>query len=550
MSADSSNVAADEIFKEFKEHSIAAFFKKNRQMLGYAGKVRSLTMLVHEYVTNSIDACEEAGILPEISAEIKQTGEDKYSIMVSDNGPGIPKTLAGKALGSVLSGTKFHRYVQQRGQQGIGASGCTLFANITTNKPIHVKSSTGRDAFECDVSIDIKSNKPLVSNVADVPRDFRGLIVEGEFGSVKYENSDHGVYEYLKRTALANPHASITLTDPTGKQYLFPRSDSSMPKKPKAVKPHPMGLESSDLIDFAHVSASRKVSSFLTESFSRVSHDKVDELKKIATGVDFEKDPKTLTWADAEELVKAFSKVKWMAPETDSISPIGKKQVEAAIKNILNPGFASVAERKPAVFRGGIPFVVEAGIAYGNALPQKQANASAQESTYAGDESFEERGSGKVLRFANKVPLLFDSTNCAITYAVRGIDWKRYGISDFDTEPINVMVNVSSVYIPYSGVGKQAISPEEEIINEIKFAVMEVARELQRYLHGVRNRNMQESKYKTIVRYISQLSGDLSELTGVKKELIEKTLRSLIDSKYKSVFEDGDNSEEGNDGHD
>jgi DNA topoisomerase-6 subunit B len=105
------------------------------------------------------------------------------------------------------------------------------------------------------------------------------------------------------------------------------------------------------------------------------------------------------------------------------------------------------------------------------------------------------------------------------------------------------MVNVSSVYVPYSGVGKQAVSPEEEIISEIKLAVMDVAREMQHYLHGVRSRNMQESKYKTIIRYISQLSGDLSELTGTKKELIEKTLRSLIDSKYKGLFDDEDGSD-------
>ncbi|MEM0074471.1 MAG: ATP-binding protein, partial [Candidatus Micrarchaeaceae archaeon] len=202
--------SADEIFKEFREHSITEFFKKNSQMLGYAGKVRSLTTVVHEYVTNSLDACEEAGILPEIKVTIKQVAEEKYQVVVEDNGPGVPKTHIGKVLGSVLKGTKFHRNIQQRGQQGIGGSGCTLFAQITTGKPVHARSNTGKEAYECDVSIDIKENKPVIANMTNFQVSqfaTTGLSVTGMFGSVKYENSDHGVYEYLKRTALSNPHA-------------------------------------------------------------------------------------------------------------------------------------------------------------------------------------------------------------------------------------------------------------------------------------------------------------------------------------------------------
>ncbi|MCL5430175.1 MAG: ATP-binding protein, partial [Candidatus Marsarchaeota archaeon] len=198
-------VNAEEIFKEFREHSIAEFFKKNRQMLGYSGMVRSLVTVVHEYVTNSFDACEEAGILPEVSVEISETGENKYKVKITDNGPGIPKKFVGKALGTILAGTKFHRYVQQRGQQGIGAAGCTLFAQITTGKPILVRSSIGKDkGYSCALSIDTMKNGPKIVDMVDLNEDFRGLSVIGEFADVKYENSDHGVYEYLKRTALAN----------------------------------------------------------------------------------------------------------------------------------------------------------------------------------------------------------------------------------------------------------------------------------------------------------------------------------------------------------
>ena len=180
-----------------------------------------------------------------------------------------------------------------------------------------------------------------------------------------------------------------------------------------------------------------------------------------------------------------------------------------------------VIERKPKVFKGGFPFIVEAAIAYGG---------SAGKATDAGTQ-------GVLIRFANKVPLLFDGSVCAITSAVNEIQWKRYGIKEFDQEPISVMVNVSSVYVPYSGVGKQAISQETEIIEEIKLAVMDCARGLQRYMSGQKNKSIQTSKYNTIMKYVGQLSENLSEITDLKKEEIERELKALIDGKYKKLLE-------------
>ncbi|MCL5100759.1 MAG: DNA topoisomerase VI subunit B, partial [Candidatus Marsarchaeota archaeon] len=305
--------SAESIFKEFKEHSISEFFRKNSQMLGYSGKVRSLTTIVHEYVTNSLDACEEAGILPEISVSITEISENKYLITVSDNGPGIPSKLVGKAMATILAGTKFHRYLQQRGQQGIGAAGCTMYSLITTGKPIHVKSSTGKEGYECDISIDIKTNKPIMSNLEKRTDISSGTVIEGTFGDIKYEESDHGVYEYLKRTALSNPHTSIKLTSPDGKDYVFIRSVNEMPKRPKEIKPHPLGIGTNDLIDFAHKSESKKLSSFLVDTFSRVTPGKVTELKEFAKNIDFEKNPADLTWEEAEIIVKSFKEIKWVA---------------------------------------------------------------------------------------------------------------------------------------------------------------------------------------------------------------------------------------------
>ncbi len=512
---------ADTIFKELKTHSISEFFRKNSQMLGYSGKVRSLTTVVHEYVTNSLDATEEAGILPEITVEVREISEGKYLVRNTDNGPGIPQKMMGRVLATVLSGTKFHRYIQQRGQQGIGGSGCTLFSLITTGKPIHIKSGTGRSAYECDLTIDIKSNKPLISNMAEIGNEFKGLEIRGEFGEVKYEESDHGVYEYLRRTALSNPHATIHLINPDGKEFNFVRSVSEMPERAKPSRPHPLGVSTNDLLEFAHNSEGKKISIFLSDTFSRMSQSKVDEIAGMVPDLDFEANPHDLKWDDAEKIVKVFRGMKWMAPDLDTLSKIGEEQINATIKNILNPTFMSVVERRPKVFRGGIPFVVEAGIAYGGNAGKASDGAS----------------KGVLIRFANKVPLLFDGSVCAISSAVNGMDWKRYGIKDFNSEPVSVLVNVSSVYIPFSGVGKQAIAQEPEIIEEIKLAVMDCARGLQRYMSGERNKSIQASKYNTIMRYVNQLSMNLSEMTGVKYEKIEKELKGIVDKRYKKLVE-------------
>ncbi len=512
---------AEEIFKEFKEHSIAEFFKKNRQMLGYSGMVRSLVTVVHEYVTNSLDACEEAGILPDITVEVKETSDTHYAVKVTDNGPGVPKAYIGKALATVLAGTKFHRYVQQRGQQGIGAAGCTLFAQITTGKEISVRSSTGKGkAYTCKVAIDTVRNKPIVTDLTEMNDGPSGLSVEGEFADVKYENSDHGVYEYLKRTALSNPHCQIRFIDPTGKENLFIRSVNVMPARPEATLPHPLGLSVNDLLDFARLSQSRKVSSFLVDTFARLTSNKVAELKEIAKGVDFDKAPESLTWPEAEELIKAIRTVKWIAPEATSIVPIGKEQISIALKNILNPDFMNVVQRKPGVFRGGVPFVIEAAVCYGGNSGEKT----------------DEGHSGTMLRFANRVPLLFDASNCALTDAMKGVLWKRYNI-DLDTQPVSILVSICSVHVPYAGVGKEAVSKEDEIIAEAKLAIMDAARGVQQYIRGKQHASFEANRYKTTMRYAKQLAKDVADLTGYDEKKVEEDIKALTLKHYPHLKE-------------
>ncbi|VVB58266.1 Type 2 DNA topoisomerase 6 subunit B [Candidatus Anstonella stagnisolia] len=518
--------STDKIFSEFKEHSVAEFFKKNKQMLGFSGKTRSLTTIVHEYVTNSLDACEEAGILAQITVKIEEVDKEKYRVTTEDNGPGIPKKHIGKALGQMLAGTKFHRYMQQRGQQGIGASGCTMYAQITTGKPVKATSFYDKKMISCEVAVDLKTNSAILTNVVEQDTDGSksGLVVEGEFADVKYDKSSFGVFEYMKRTAMANPHAQFTLIEPTGESVTFPRTVAEIPKKAHSVLPHPLGISTNDLLDLAHRDTdSTKISVFLQNKFSRISAARVKELRDALPAVDFEKAPKDITWSDAEALVKAFTSVKWIAPETDSVIPIGKEQIEKSLQSILAPQFLSVTERPVKIYKGGVPFAVEVAIAYGGHAGRQLAD----------------KFTSDVMRFANRVPLLFDNSGCAISEAVKEVDWKRYNIKNFDEEPITLFINLASVYVPYTSAGKQAISSEEDVFAEIKYAVMEAARDLQRYLSGITRDRDKKERRKAVLRYVGQLSKDVVELAGSGKSAdVEKKLMNLIETKYSTQIEE------------
>ncbi|MEM4295549.1 MAG: DNA topoisomerase VI subunit B [Candidatus Anstonellales archaeon] len=505
MTSNVNNKIDNKIEQHFREYAVTEFFRKNRQMLGLTGKVRTLTTIVHEYVTNSLDACEEHGILPSIKVEIKELGEEHYKVVVSDNGPGIPEHLIGKALGQMLAGTKFHRHIQQRGQQGIGAAGCTMLSLLTTGKQTHVISGNGETTISCDLSIDIKSNKPIISNLKKESGTFKGLIVEAEFKEVKYDKSAYGPFEYIRRSAIANPHASFIFKGPDGQQVVFSRTSDSLPAIPKEVKPHPLGIAVQDLIDMAAITQATKLSSFFTNEFSRFSNDKVKELHSI-TGIDMSKKPSTLSREEAEEIIKAFKKMKWIAPQQDVLSSIGREQLEASLKKILKPELFAVVERPVKILYGGIPYKVEVAIAYGGEIKDNQ-----------------------VMRYANKVPLLFDAGACAITQALKNVDWKRYGIDNFEQSPINLLISIVSTHVPYTSAGKQAISAEEEIVDEIKNAIYEAARNVKQHITDKKKIAEHEKRKKAFLRYVKQLSSDLSILSGYDKSKIEQKLLAMIE---------------------
>jgi DNA topoisomerase-6 subunit B len=510
---------ADDLFTEFKVQSVSEFFRKNAAMLGYTGKIRSLTTLVHEAVTNSLDACEEARILPEIRVSIKQLGDLHYRCVFEDNASGIPLSFIAQVFGSMLAGSKAHRNIQSRGQQGIGISGAVMYSQVTTGQPTRIVTSTGDSyVIYADVQVDVEKNIGKILHKKKIPNEqkWRGTQVLLEAKEVLYNKGKYSPYNYLKMTSISNPHARITFIEPDGNMVFFDRSTQDIPPSPEVIKPHPHGVAPDDLLMMAKYTEKGRMSSFLMEDFVRISRARLEEVESISK-VQMGANPKNLTWQEAERIVSAFKQVKFLAPSVGGLIPIGADNIKRSLDATLVPEFSYAITRSPITYRGGIPFIVECGIAYGG----KAGN-----------------GGLELIRYANRAPLVFDQGGCAINEAVASVDWKRYGIKDSETIPLTLFVNLISTHIPYTSAGKQAIANIEEIFSEMRFALMDAGRALGRFLGGKRRLYEKRKRIGALRKYVPETSRALARLTEKKGERIEKMFYRIIEKHYGEIDED------------
>src|SRR5215471_4857759 len=173
-------VTAESMAAKQRDISVSEFFAKNRHLLGFDNPRKALLTTVKEAVDNSLDACEEAGILPEIWVHIEATGPDRFKVGIQDNGPGIVKKQIPLIFGKLLYGSKFHRLRMSRGQQGIGISAAGMYGMLTTGKPVKIVSMTSlkKPAHYFEVQIDTRRNMPEILNGhgegVDIPAGERG----------------------------------------------------------------------------------------------------------------------------------------------------------------------------------------------------------------------------------------------------------------------------------------------------------------------------------------------------------------------------------------
>jgi len=507
---------AEELAKDHRAISVSEFFERNRHLLGYDNPTRALLTVVKEGVDNSLDICEEARIPPRIWVEVKPKAADRYRVMIKDNGPGMIDKQIPLAFGRLLYGSRFHRYIQSRGQQGIGIKGAVLYSQLTTGKPTTIISSTGNGKTSYyELMINIIKNQPEVirHEIISDGKEWHGLKIEMEVEG-RYIEGSRSITEYIKETAISNPYAHITFYGPNGKME-FKRSTNELPPLPKEIKPHPQGVELGILRRMLKATKSKTVLGFLMNDFTRIGKTSGLQICKKAR-IDPNSNPTELDNRESEKLFRAMQSANLMRPPTDCLSPLGEKLIEAGLRKEIPAEFFTSISRQPSVYRG-MPFVVECGIAWGGGLPQE--------------------GSVDVLRFANKVPLLYQAGDCAITKAVIDTDWSRYGLKQSGRSlpqgPAVILVHFASVWVPFTSESKEAISSYPEIMKEIKLALQEAGRRLGRYLSGKRRIAMHQRRIKIFEMYIPEVANSLEQLTNVKADEIKNKLLGMLEKRVK-----------------
>jgi DNA topoisomerase-6 subunit B len=297
----------------------------------------------------------------------------------------------------------------------------------------------------------------------------------------------------------------------------------TIPKKPKEMKPHPKGVSVDDIITLSKYTKANKVSTFLLNEFDRIGGKAIAEIKANVS-FDLNTAPKHLAWDEAEQIVKSFRKINFIAPKTEGLIPIGEERIRKSLESIVKPEFLTIIERKPSVYKGGFPFQVEVAIAFGGEAGRDSGARSEEEGPQRKVE---------IMRFANRAPLLFDSGGCATTKAVYSIDWKRYGIKDLDNSPLSIFINLISVHIPYTSAGKQAISDEEEILEEIRRALMDTGRRAGNFISAKRREKEKQMKREIFYKYIPEIAAALNKITKKPEGKVKASLEKLVLEKLK-----------------
>ncbi|MFH1506070.1 MAG: DNA topoisomerase VI subunit B [archaeon] len=507
---------AIELAKKQREIGVAEFFARNRHLLGFDNPRKALLTTIKEAVDNALDACEEARILPEITIETIDMNNDRFRITIEDNGPGIVKKQIPKIFAKLLYGSKFHSLKQSRGQQGIGISASVMYAQLTTGRSTKIISKIGpnQPAHYYELQLDTQKNAPKI--VKEEEREWskdHGTKIELDIEG-SYQKGSQSVDEYLKETAISNPHATIIYVNPKAEQFIFPRATDKLPKESKEIKPHPYGIELGVMMKMLQWTECRTLQKFLTSEFSRVGSGTAKSICENAALLPNTK-PKTMSREQGEALMKGIKETKIIAPPTDCLSPIGADQLEKGLKKEVNAEFYTSVTRPPAVYRGN-PFQIEVGIAYGGNQP--------------GDKSI------RLLRFANRVPLIFQQSACGMTKATIQTAWRSYGMNQsrgaLPAGPMTLVIHMASVWVPFTSESKEAVAHYPEIMKEIRLALQEAGRKLSGYVSKKKRVKDELKKRSFIEKYIPHVAEalkDILKLNEADQKKLEAELEKMLE---------------------
>lgn len=505
-------LTANDLAKEQRSISISEFFLKNKHLLGFDNPRKALVTTIKEAVDNALDATEQIDNLPEIKVKVTPVSDSRFKVLVEDNGPGIVKEQIPRIFAKLLYGSKFDKLKSTRGQQGIGISASVLYGQLTTGKPAKITSKTSKKgkAHYYELHIDTKNNEPeiLKEGEVDWPDKGTGTRIEIELEAT-YHKGSRSIDEYLKQTAIVNPHLYLIYRNPEKKTIHYPRVTKKLPKEAKEIKPHPYGIELGILIRMLKESKHKKLKAFLTKEFCRVSSRVADQILEKAN-LKSNALSSRIARQEADNLLKAMRETKIMSPPTDCVVPITQALVLKGLKKEIEAEFYEAVTRPPAVYRG-YPFIIEAGIAYGG-------NLKAEDSI-------------KVLRFANRVPLQYQPGACATTKAIVKTNWRQYGLSQSNKSlpvgPVLILIHIASVWVPFTSESKEAIAQYPEIIKEMRLALQECGRKLGKYVRKKKKYEHQKKRKSIFEMYIGEIVDSVAKLTNTNKDKLKKDLLKI-----------------------
>lgn len=503
--------------------STAEYFAKNLQQVGFSSLTKAVLTTLKESVDNSLDACEEHSILPEIKISVQKISKgssrnaDLIEIMVEDNGPGLELENIARVFGEYLASSKFGKGRCSRGQQGIGISAATTWAQLTYAAGVQVISKTKRmkKAIKVQVDVDIKKNKGLLKNKTTMNwNKLHGIKVMFRIDGRIQLNGDGGLITYLEGTSIVNPHLTLEYKLLDNKVKKIERVSQEIPKAPPAVLPHPHTMKLGEFIAHAHLYGGMTLKVFLKKAFSRVS-DLVIKSFGLPAGF-LEKRLSSLSDKHYKDIFQAVQNTKMSNPSTQSVLTIGEERLSKSIQRLGNVDFFSVITRKPTICDHK-PVVVETAVA--RFSDSKQAQEESEASTI------------QLLRFANRVPLQFDKSSCAITKSVESVNWKAYGLNQsknsLPTGPYVFAVSVTSPFIKFKNASKETIDASEELVDEIRRTLMQAGQKLSRHIRREQKAHELERKMQYIERFVPILIKKLADITSASTARVKKAEKGI-----------------------
>lgn len=505
--------------------STAEYFSKNLQQVGFSSPTKAVLTTLKEAVDNSLDACEEQGILPEISVQIEKIGvgtlknTDLIRIKVEDNGPGLSLEDVPKVFGEYLASSKFGRGRCSRGQQGIGISAATTWAQLTSAKGVTVvtKTKTMRQPVQVQVAVDIKHNKGVLKDKKEGKlKGPHGLSVEFIIDGRIQLQGEGGLITYLTGTALVNPHLTLNYTLPEQKVITIPRVSTECPDVPEATEPHPHTMKLGEFIAHSHLFGRMALKAWLKKGFSRISDNSLAEFVK--NGLDkklLETSVDKVSESQFKDVFSVIHKTELMSPSTKSVMTIGEESFSKSVRRLGEVDFFSVVTRKPTICDYK-PVAVEVAVARLKGL--------------AKGEGFEE-GPVQVLRFANRVPLQFDKSACAMVKAIESVNWRAYGLQQpKDSIPLGpyvIAVSLVSPFIKFKNASKETIDASDELVEELRRTLIQAGQRLSRHIKKEHREQDLENKLRYIEQFCPILVDCLCRITKAPDKRKKKATEGL-----------------------